>query len=104
MHRQLIELYGRVGDRFAVQRQYVCCVMTLARELGVQLAPGTQAAYAGALNNAQPPDLSKITAKTLIVWGDRDELCSVAMVVEMYTTVAHAYLWVALMPFTVSLM
>lgn len=44
--------------------------------------------------NAQPPDLSKITAKTLIVWGDRDELCSVAMAVEMYTAIAHAYLWV----------
>ena len=34
MHRQLIELVGRIGARFAVQRQYACCVRMLARELG----------------------------------------------------------------------
>ncbi|MFN8490321.1 MAG: alpha/beta hydrolase [Caldilineaceae bacterium] len=45
--------------------------------------------------NTHPPSLSKITAKTLIVWGDRDELFPVAMAVEMYTVIANAYLWVA---------
>ncbi len=38
--------------------------------------------------NAQPPDLPKITTKTLIVFGDRDELYSVAIPVEMYTSIA----------------
>ena len=44
--------------------------------------------------NAQAPDLSKITAKTLIVFGDRDELYPVAIPVEMYTSLANAYLWI----------
>jgi pimeloyl-ACP methyl ester carboxylesterase len=44
--------------------------------------------------NAQPPELSKITAKTLVVWGDRDEDASVEMAVEMYKSIANAYLWI----------
>lgn len=50
MHRMLIELYGRVGDRDAVQRQYRWCASTLARELGTQPTPATQSAYAVALH------------------------------------------------------
>lgn len=50
MHRTLIELYGRLGDRDAAQRHYRWCVSVLARELGVQPTPATEAAYSAALN------------------------------------------------------
>lgn len=44
--------------------------------------------------NTYPPDLSAIRAKTLIVFGDRDEMMSVSMPVEMYSSIANAYLWI----------
>jgi pimeloyl-ACP methyl ester carboxylesterase len=49
--------------------------------------------------NTQPPDLSKITAQTLIVSSDRDGLSSpgptsVSMPFEMYTSIANTHLWI----------
>jgi pimeloyl-ACP methyl ester carboxylesterase len=41
-----------------------------------------------------PPHLATITARTLIVHGDRDPLYPVHLALEMYTAIPHAYLWV----------
>jgi pimeloyl-ACP methyl ester carboxylesterase len=44
--------------------------------------------------NFTPPYLSTITARTLIVHGDRDQFFPVSIPVEMYRAIPHAYLWV----------
>jgi pimeloyl-ACP methyl ester carboxylesterase len=44
--------------------------------------------------NFTPPSLSRITAPTLIVYGDRDPLYPVEMAVEMYRAIPHSALWV----------
>ena len=44
--------------------------------------------------NFTTPYLSTITAKTLIVHGDRDSFFPVSIPVEMYTSIPHAYLWI----------
>jgi pimeloyl-ACP methyl ester carboxylesterase len=44
--------------------------------------------------NTYPPDLSKITARTLIIFGDRDEMMSVETPVEMYSLIPNSYLWI----------
>lgn len=44
--------------------------------------------------NFTPPYLSTITARTLIVHGDRDELYPVRLAVEMYESIPHGSLWV----------
>ncbi|HKW26777.1 MAG TPA: alpha/beta hydrolase [Terriglobales bacterium] len=44
--------------------------------------------------NFTPPVLSRITASTLIVYGDRDPLYPVEMAVEMYRAIPKAALWV----------
>jgi len=44
--------------------------------------------------NFTPPSLSRITAPTLIVYGDRDFLCPVEMAVEMYHAIPRSALWV----------
>jgi pimeloyl-ACP methyl ester carboxylesterase len=44
--------------------------------------------------NFNPPYLATITAKTLIVNGDRDHFCPVSLPVEMYTAIPQAYLWI----------
>ena len=41
-----------------------------------------------------PPSLSRITARTLIVHGDRDELYPVRLAVEMFEAIGGAQLWV----------
>jgi pimeloyl-ACP methyl ester carboxylesterase len=41
-----------------------------------------------------PPQLSRITASTLVVYGDRDPLYPVELAVEMYRAIPHAALWV----------
>jgi pimeloyl-ACP methyl ester carboxylesterase len=41
-----------------------------------------------------PPHLATITARTLIVHGDRDPLYPVPLALEMYTAIPHASLWV----------
>jgi pimeloyl-ACP methyl ester carboxylesterase len=41
-----------------------------------------------------PPALSPISARTLIVYGDRDPLYPVEMAVEMYRAIPRAALWV----------
>jgi pimeloyl-ACP methyl ester carboxylesterase len=41
-----------------------------------------------------PPYLSTITARTLIVHGDRDMFFPVSIPVEMYTAIPRAYLWI----------
>jgi len=44
--------------------------------------------------NFTPPSLSRITASTLIVYGDRDFLYPVEMGVEMYRAIPKSALWV----------
>jgi pimeloyl-ACP methyl ester carboxylesterase len=44
--------------------------------------------------NFTPPVLSKITAPTLIVYGDRDFLYPVEMAVDMYRAIPNSALWV----------
>lgn len=44
--------------------------------------------------NFTPPWLSRITASTLIVYGDRDPLYPVEMAVEMYRAIPRSALWV----------
>jgi pimeloyl-ACP methyl ester carboxylesterase len=44
--------------------------------------------------NFTPSSLSKITAPTLIVYGDRDPLYPVEMAVEMYRAIPRSALWV----------
>jgi pimeloyl-ACP methyl ester carboxylesterase len=41
-----------------------------------------------------PPELGKIQARTLIVYGDRDPLYPVEMAVEMYRSIPRSALWV----------
>ena len=48
VHRQLITLYGLVGNRTAALRQYESCLTVLERELGVSPLPETRAAYEAA--------------------------------------------------------
>lgn len=45
--------------------------------------------------NFTPPSLSRITAPTLIVYGDRDPLYPVEMAVDMYRAIPQCALWVA---------
>jgi pimeloyl-ACP methyl ester carboxylesterase len=44
--------------------------------------------------NFTPPVLSRITASTLIVYGDRDPFYPVEMAVQMYRSIPQAALWV----------
>jgi pimeloyl-ACP methyl ester carboxylesterase len=44
--------------------------------------------------NFTPPALSKITASTLIVYGDRDFLYPIEMAIDMYRAIPRASLWV----------
>jgi pimeloyl-ACP methyl ester carboxylesterase len=44
--------------------------------------------------NFTPPYLSTITARTLIVHGDRDPLYPVNLAMEMYAAIPRSYLWV----------
>jgi pimeloyl-ACP methyl ester carboxylesterase len=44
--------------------------------------------------NFTGPYLSTITARTLIVHGDRDQFFPVAIPVEMYRSIPHSFLWI----------
>ena len=44
--------------------------------------------------NFTPPYLSTITAKTLIVHGDRDPLYPVGLAAEMHQAIPNSYLWI----------
>lgn len=44
--------------------------------------------------NFTPPLLARITARTLIVYGDRDPLYPVELAVAMYRAIPHSALWV----------
>ena len=44
--------------------------------------------------NFTTPYLSQITAKTLIVHGDRDEFFPVSIPMEMYRSIPNSYLWI----------
>jgi pimeloyl-ACP methyl ester carboxylesterase len=44
--------------------------------------------------NFTPPYLSTITARTLIVHGDRDPLYPASLAMEMYAAIPRAYLWI----------
>jgi pimeloyl-ACP methyl ester carboxylesterase len=41
-----------------------------------------------------PPRLARITAETLIVFGDRDPLYPVSPGFDLHTAIPRAYLWV----------
>lgn len=45
--------------------------------------------------NFTPPYLSTITAKTLIIHGDRDGFFPVSIPVNMYNSIPNSYLWIA---------
>jgi pimeloyl-ACP methyl ester carboxylesterase len=44
--------------------------------------------------NFTPAHLATITARTLIVHGDRDPLYPVSMATEMFAAIPRCYLWV----------
>lgn len=44
--------------------------------------------------NFTPSSLSKITARTLIVHGDRDEFFPVSIAVQMYQAIPNSFLWI----------
>jgi pimeloyl-ACP methyl ester carboxylesterase len=44
--------------------------------------------------NFTPPSLSRIKARTLIVYGDRDPLYPVEIAITMYRAIPHSELWV----------
>jgi pimeloyl-ACP methyl ester carboxylesterase len=44
--------------------------------------------------NFTPPYLATITARTLIVHGDRDPLYPVSLALEMYAAIPHSALWI----------
>jgi pimeloyl-ACP methyl ester carboxylesterase len=44
--------------------------------------------------NFTPPYLSTITARTLIIHGDRDQFFPVGIAVEMYQAIPDSYLWI----------
>jgi pimeloyl-ACP methyl ester carboxylesterase len=44
--------------------------------------------------NFTPPYLSTIEAKILLMYGDRDHFCPVSLVVEMYSSIPNAYMWI----------
>jgi pimeloyl-ACP methyl ester carboxylesterase len=44
--------------------------------------------------NFTPPYLSQITARTLIVHGDRDPLYPAEIALEMYNSIPRSYLWI----------
>jgi len=44
--------------------------------------------------NFTPPYLSTITARTLIVHGDRDPLYPIDIPMEMYKAIGQSYLWI----------
>jgi len=44
--------------------------------------------------NFTPPLLGTITARTLIIHGDRDEFFPVAIPTDAYRAIPHAYLWI----------
>jgi pimeloyl-ACP methyl ester carboxylesterase len=44
--------------------------------------------------NFTAPYLSRISARTLIVYGDRDPLYPVHIALEMYAAIPHSYLWI----------
>jgi len=44
--------------------------------------------------NFTPPYLSTITARTLVVQGDRDDFIPVQMAVDLFRSIPHSYLWI----------
>ena len=44
--------------------------------------------------NLTPADLRNITAKTMIVYGDRDEFMPVGIAFEQYSAIPNSRLWV----------
>ena len=44
--------------------------------------------------NFTPPYLSTVTAKTLILYGDRDKFFPVPIALELYQSIPNSYLWV----------
>jgi DNA-binding SARP family transcriptional activator/EAL domain-containing protein (putative c-di-GMP-specific phosphodiesterase class I) len=67
-HRLLINVLGRHGDRAGARRAYKACVDVLARELGVEPSPATQASLTQALTvelaEVEPTDAPTSESKT----------------------------------------
>jgi DNA-binding SARP family transcriptional activator len=56
VHRRLIALYHRIGDRRAALQQFEACAVILERELGVSPLPNTQSAYHDILRHPAPTE------------------------------------------------
>ncbi len=55
IHRLLIEIYGRLGERSAAMRQFERCAQLLEQELGVNPLPETRAAMQQAMRGEDSP-------------------------------------------------
>lgn len=44
--------------------------------------------------NFTPPYLATITARTLLIFGDRDPFYPVSIALDMYNAIARSYLWI----------
>ena len=90
---QLAQLSARtyseaeMGRLRAIHRHGDAQVRALLRQLGELAGVEGDLAFT-------PEDLSAITARTLLVHGDRDYCFPVPMVAEMYAAIPRAYLWV----------
>ena len=58
----------------------------------LKLARGFQSSYDDM--TFTPPYLGTITARTLLVFGDRDPLYPVQIPVEMHTSIPKSHLWI----------
>ena len=63
IHRQLIILYARLGERELALHQFEMCVLVLERELGVDPLPETHAAYTDALQSRTSPAFASTAPK-----------------------------------------
>ena len=91
----------------AIQRQFTEAMLPeIERQRMRQRHPGGEAQIARLLENTRALAgdrddvnftrelLQKITAETLIVFGDRDPFYPVSLAVELYSAIPKAYLWV----------
>ncbi len=84
MHRWLSKLHTPQGDENSWQ--------TVIKNVSKTLDPRTSE------HNHSLLDISKISAKTLLIAGDRDPVIPLEVVLEMHKTIANSGLWI--MPYT----
>lgn len=68
IHRKLISLYGRSGERANALRQYEACVAVLERELGTDPLPETTAVYRAVLDGKPLAAQGPATPPTPPAW------------------------------------